>query len=281
MTGAQRLVAAALAAALVGCQLTATFTTGYEVDRVALRAQPINSSLAVKRFEEARPPRLYTLAGKLWMTCIPFIPYVTMPFERIDESVRIQSRRIGTSGRGTPFGARQDVAPDFEQYAYPASIARAIAEDLGATGLFASVVYVGDEPAAEHRYHLTGEVSASPLRVSASSYGLGPIGVYLWFLALPYEKTTASTTVDLTLTDTNTGEIVWRDSIESEISRVVTLYTGSAMVYGPGGGWSFSVVPPPSDSRVDRRSLFSWHFESLRRAMMKAKPSLAEALAGR
>ena len=279
MNAAKRLVAAALAVALVGCQLTATFTTGYEVDRVALRAQAISSSLAVKRFEEARPPRLYTFMGKLFMTYIPFLPYVTMPFERIDESVQIQSERIATSGRGMTLGARQDVAPDFEQYVYPASIARAIAEDLDATGLFDAVVYVGDEPAADHRYHLTGEVRASPMRVSYSSYGLGPVGVLLWFLPIPNSKTTAGVTIDLTLTDTSTGEVVWRDSIESEISRLITLYTSSAMAYGRGGAWSFNVVPPPRGSRVDRRSLFSWHFESLRRAMMEAKPSLAEALA--
>jgi len=32
---------------------------------------------------------------------------------------------------------------------------------------------------------------------------------------------------------------------------------------------------------VDRRSLFGWHFEALRRAFANVKPELAQALAGK
>jgi hypothetical protein len=54
----------------------------------------------------------------------------------------------------------------------------------------------------------------------------------------------------------------------------------SAMIYGRGGAFSFNLLPPPSDAKVDRHSLFSWHFEALRRGMLEARPDLAAALAG-
>jgi hypothetical protein len=52
------------------------------------------------------------------------------------------------------------------------------------------------------------------------------------------------------------------------------------MVYGRGGAFSFNLVPPPGDSKVDRRSLLSWHFEALRRGMSRARGAIARVLAG-
>jgi hypothetical protein len=69
--------------------------------------------------------------------------------------------------------------------------------------------------------------------------------------------------------------------LSSEVHRYFTLCTSSAMVYGHGSAFSFNLVPPPSDSKVDRRSLFSWHFEALRRAMLESKAELAQALRDR
>jgi hypothetical protein len=51
------------------------------------------------------------------------------------------------------------------------------------------------------------------------------------------------------------------------------------MIYGRGGAFSFNVMPPPADSQVDRFSLFSWHFEALRRGMLDARGDLAATLA--
>jgi hypothetical protein len=274
----QMLAVVTIAIFSAGCQITPTFTTGYYVYQETLRPQPIQSSLAVKRFEEARPDRLYTKQGRMFLTYIPLLPYVSLPFERLDESVNIQSNSIKTSGSGITAGASQNVAPDFEEYTYPASVPRAIAADLDATGLFDKVVYVGTEATDSYRYVLSGQVRESPLHETVSSYGLGMGGVLLWFLPIPMEKTSAGIVVDLTLTDTATDTVIWNDTIESEVSRLITLYNSSAMVYGRSGAFSFNLIPPPSDSQVDQKSLFSWHFEALRRAMQDAKPKLAAAL---
>jgi hypothetical protein len=265
----------------IGCQLTPTFTTGYQVDPGRLRSAPVPEKLAVVSFEEDRSERYYSSAGRLFMTYIPLIPYVSMPFERLEESIRIQSDDIQASGRGITRGAKQNVAPDFETYYYPNSFPAAIAEDLATAGLFDEVDYVGDGTTNGYRFVLSGTLHASPLRNTTTSFGLGMAGVLLWLLPVPMAKTTASLDLDLVLTDRQTGDVVWTRRLDQSIRRYYTLYTSSAMLYGRGGAFSFNLVPPPSDSKVDRHSLFSWHFEALRRAMLESRDEIAAALSAR
>ena len=271
-------VFAALAFALSACQLTPTFQAGYQADRVSLRESPPRGSLVVRKFDDARPPRSYSGTGKLFLLYIPLIPYVSMNFERLDESVQIQSTAIEQGGRGITLGAGQNPAGEFESYSYPASFARAIASDLDQTGLFDGAHYFDTGAAVPERYVLTGILRETPLRRSATSFMLGMAGVLLWLLPVPMTKTTADVSLDLTLTDQSAKQTVWQKTLRGETSRLISLYTSSAMVYGRAGAFSFNLEPPPSDARVDQRSLFSWHFESLRRAMLEARPELAAAL---
>ncbi len=268
----------ALVMSLVSCQLAPTFTTGYEIASVPRDRAALRGSLAVLRFREERPPRFYNTQGRMFMTYIPLLPYVTLRWERLDESMRIQSDAIEKKGRGMTLGSPQPVAPRFDEYHYPESFPRAIAKDLEAAGLFSSVAYVGEESAEGHEYRLSGTLRETPLRYSVTSFGLGIFGVLLWLLPIPMAKTTGGLVLDLELVDQSTGAVIWRRTISSEIDRYLTLYTSSAMIYGRGGAFSFNLVPPPSDSKVDRHSLFSWHFEALRRGMLEAKDDLARSL---
>ena len=265
-------------AASAGCQLTPNFETGYAVEPWGAPPANQRGSLAVHDFEENRPARVYSTAGKIFLTYVPFIPYVSLPFERFDESVRIQSDAIERGGRGITLGADQNVAPPFEEYTYPASFSRAVAEDLAASGLFSQVDHVGTGPSDGYDYVLTGSVVASPLRRSVSSFGLGMPGVLLWLLPVPMAKTTGEATVTLELRAASSGQVVWADTLESSVHRYFTIYTSSAMVYGRSGAFSLNLEPPPSDAGVDRRSLFGWHFAALRRAMLEARPALGAAL---
>ena len=264
-----------------GCQFTPRFTVGYDTTFQTLLSNPINGTLAVQDFKEARAPRVYSTAGKLFLTYVPLLPYVSMPFERLDESVEIQSRNIKLFGKGMTWvtGARQNVAPPFEEYTYPVSFARAIADDIRASGLFKDVVFVSEKGSSGHRYLLTGKVLRSPYQWTATSYMLGAPGVLLWILPIPMSKVSAEVEVDLVLRDTRTGEIIWTYKLLGNAKRYITLYTSSAMIYGRGGVYSMNIKPPPRKSKVDRRSLFGWHFECLRRGMVTAKYSLADALA--
>lgn len=157
----------------------------------------------------------------------------------------------------------------------------AIVEDLASAGLFDGVDFVEDGVTDGYRYVLSGTLHASPLRTTTTSFGLGMAGVLLWILPVPMAKTTASLDLDLVLTDRETGDVVWTKRLDESIRRYYTLYTSSAMIYGRGGAFSFNLVPPPSDSKVDRRSLFSWHFETLRRAMLDSRNEIAAALSAR
>jgi hypothetical protein len=269
-----RALVVALAATAAACQIRPTFTTGYMLAKAAPAPQAGAVRLAVRRFAEERPPRVYTTQGRAFLTYVPLLPYVSLPYERLDESVNLLSEDIKEYGvRDMP------LAPPLDTYTYPVSIPRAIADDLAASGLFISVQYVGDgvaPPGCE--YVLDGAVRASPLRSSATSFGLGIAGVLLWNLPIPMQKTTADISVDLVLTDLRSGQVVWRDTLTSEVSRIATIYN-DVIVYGSAGLWSFNLLPlQPEVTTVDRHSLFSWHFEALRRAMAAAKPSLARAL---
>jgi len=274
-----RVVAALLALLLLsGCQLTPTFTTGYQIPG-PIAGTTLDRSVAVVPFEELRPPREYSSAGRTFLTYVPLLPWVSMPFERVDEIVRKQSEGIEKGGRGMTSGAAQSVAPPFDEYTYPRSFPRAIADDLNASQLFRDVRFVESDEAGGFDYVLRGSVRESPLRGTVTSFGLGMAGVLLWIFPIPMQKTSAGVDVDMTLTEASTGQVVWKRTIDSDISRIATMYT-SVMIYGRGGAFSFNVMPPPADSEVDRYSLFSWHFEALRRGMVEARGDLAASLAG-
>jgi hypothetical protein len=259
------------------CQITPNFETGYRSDPTRLRSEPPRGALAVERFEDARPARKYTMAGKLFLLYIPLVPYATLEFERVDESVRIQSESIEKWGPGMTAGAEQNPAGDFADYEYPASFPRAIAADLAETGLFTSSRYGEPDASGGDRYVLEGKLRETLLDTSATSFMLGMFGLTFWLLPVPVAKTSADVQVDLRLVDRPAGKEVWRGTVRGDLSRYFTLYT-SGMVYGRAGGYSFTVVPPPSDAQVNPHSLFSWHFEALRRAMLAARPEIAAAL---
>lgn len=269
---------ALVAVSSLGCQLPPNFDTSYEVDASRLRERPLDARLAVRRFVDERPDRVWSTSGKLFLTYIPLLPYVEMPFERLDDSIALVSVPIERHGQGFTRGTYLMPAPDVETFTYPASFARAITADLAASGLFRECTYVGEESVEGFDYVLEGVVRKSPLRRTATSFGLGMAGVLLWFLPVPMAKTTAGIEVDLSLVDAATGERVWERRLDGELSRLITLYTSSAMVYGRAGAFSFNLEPPPADSGVNRRSLFGWHFAALRKAMLEARPDLAGAL---
>jgi hypothetical protein len=226
--------------------------------------------LAVVPFQDERPPRKYTTAGKMFLVYVPLLPYVPLDFERLDESMRIQGEQI--SGRGL-----MNKPPEDSRYMYPVSFPRAIADDLRSSGLFRDVTFVEDGTPSGYDLVLTGALRESPMRLSASSYLLGVPGVLLWFLPIPNQRTTAEVVLDVRVREVAMDATVWEQSLRGDVSRFATLYT-PGMTYGRAGPFAFNLLPVPKDAKVDRASLFSWHFEALRRAMEEARPELAAAL---
>jgi hypothetical protein len=156
-------------------------------------------------------------------------------------------------------------------------MAKAIADDLEASGIFEAVDYVGQDSASDYRYVLSGEIRESPLEKDMTSYGLGIIGVYLWILPIPVGQMWARVDLDLVLTDTSNGGRVWERRLTHEYAKWLTLYTSApSLVYG--GETTFGFTQLASSARVDRESLFSWHFETLRQAMQDVPREIASAL---
>jgi hypothetical protein len=250
--------------ALAGCTIRANLHTGF-TPAAPVKGQVQRDALAVRRFTDSRPPRVYSTGGRAFLTYVPFLPYVALPYERLDES----ALKAGEEVHAT--------MPPFEQYTYPASMARAIAADLNASGLFQKVAYVGGDSIDGYRYVLSGTLRASPLEKDMTSYCLGIAGVYLWILPIPVGQTWASVTLDLSVTDMTTGHRVWQKTLIHEYAKWITLYSSApTLVYG--GVLSFDIPLVPSGAQVDRHSLFSWHFEVLRQAMQGVPQEIAAAL---
>ncbi|KAA3636223.1 MAG: hypothetical protein DWP92_09910 [Armatimonadetes bacterium] len=260
-----------------GCQLTPTFTTGYELSSGSGDEPLVADDLLVLPLEDDRPARLYSTSGKIMLTLIPFVPYVSLPYERIEESVQIISDDISNAGSGITLYAEQRVAPPISETSYVQSFSRAIAADIKNDRLFRNV-RVGDSQSSSERFVLSGTLIRTPLRNSVTSYGLGFVGVILWFLPIPVGRQSAEVELRLALTDTHSNEVIWHDTVQANVSRMYMLYTSSAMIYGRKGAFSFNLIPPPGESRVDKRSLYSWHFEALRRGMVSARQSLRKSL---
>lgn len=272
----------AVAILTVGCPPAATLSTGYRVDRTLLRPTPHPGRLAVRTLADGRPLRVYTTNGHMFLTSVPLLPYVTAEFERLDETVRMNAEAMAARGQTRNAVVALAPAPPYEEYTYPASFARAIADDLAASGIFEDVQFVGDRSTEgfAYAYELSGTLLETPMYQTATSYGLGAPGVLLWLLPLPMQKTSTAVSMELRLTDLASGAVVWRDRIHGEVSRVTMLYTSQGIIYGPNV-LSYSHVLPPKDAGVDRLSVFGWHFAALRAAMAPTKARIAEAVASR
>jgi hypothetical protein len=106
---------------------------------------------------------------------------------------------------------------------------------------------------------------------------MGAVGVLFWILPIPTGKVSGAVDVSLSLRDTASDAILWQRELHGAVSRLTTFYTSSGVSYGASGS-SYQMVLPPADARVDRHSLFAWHFEAVRRAMAEAAPDLVAAV---
>ena len=270
--------AAALAAAvLLGCGTPPTFVTGYRMPAQASAAPLLSGGLAVRPLADARPARSDPSPRRIYLALIPIRPWVGSEFQRLDETVRDRSDEVRLNPGGD-LGPRMTPAPPFEQYAYPVSMAQAIAQDLAARGWFDRVGYAGEEAAAAaHRYELRGTLRETWLRRSFTSYGFGHVGALFWLTGIPCGRSTARVKLELALVERDGGRTLWQGAPEGSVSRIFNAYGGD-LIYGSAGTPSFYLTRPSPEWAVEQRSIFSWHFAALARAMEAAAPEIARAL---
>jgi hypothetical protein len=205
--------------------------------------------------------------GAMFKTYIPLLPYVEIPYERLDE-VSLQHEEAREE-RGK--------ALDRETQHFTQAIARAIADDLRSSGLFSEVVLLSDAAQPVEGAHvLDGELKSTEFHVNATSYMLGVAGVLLWLLPIPNGSNTADVEADLRLLDPG-GKVVWQDTIAGRGRRIFTLYnSGGAPV---SSRMRLEIKHYGSnDEGVDGDSLWAYHASAIRSGMEPVKRSLAEFL---
>jgi hypothetical protein len=248
----------------VGCAAyTPTASLEYDPTPISV-SEPLDETVAVLPLEEARGPKLYPgLQGHLFKAYIPLLPYVTVPYERLDESHILHQRNLG----------RTTLPAEHFTFAFAQEIAR----DLQHSGLFRKVDFVANEQeASEHDLVLRGTLRSTQFDITVSSYMLGMPGVLLWLLPIPLGKNTATVTLDLNLED-DSGETLWSHSFSERADKLFTLYNS-------GGGSTSSRFRieitryGSNDLGIDEKSNWAYHAEALRRGMKGAKASISETL---
>jgi hypothetical protein len=254
-----------LAAALAGCTMRATTSLRYAPAGAKL-ATPIKARLAVLPLAEGRGPRLYpsTLAHS-FILYIPLFPYVRITYERLDESLAIAHREVDLSTLVDPHTL------------FPYAIAAAVADDLRASGLFASVTMVDDpSQVGDADLILSGRLDSTEFDNYQTSFGLSFPGIILWLLPLPAFSQSATVTASLTLQD-RTHTAIWQGVAHGDASRVfVTWNNGGAPItndqmlrihrYGT------------NDLGIDPDSFWAYHAEALRSGMIEVKSSMIQTI---
>ena len=264
LRGAASLLVAALCCA---CSYTATTSLAYRPIPIETRP-PVQPHLVVKPLTDARPPGLYSNQfGSSFKTYIPLIPYVRIPYERLDETSQKHEKERMASGKPL----ERSTQP------FTQGIALAIADDLRSSGLFSEVVMLSEAGApVDGAYVLSGELRSTELDVNRTSYMLGAVGVLLWILPIPLGSTTAEVEADLNLSDPS-GKTVWQDRLAGRGRRVYTMYND----YGEPVSSSFRLQIKrygSNDEGIDGDSLWAYHASAIRAGMVRVKQSLAAML---
>jgi hypothetical protein len=225
----------------------------------------------------------------LFLTYIPGLPYIEIPYERLDEY-----HLLVLAKKGEP-------APPEE--GFPIALSRAVARDLRGSGLFREVRDIASAAdAGDADFVLGGSLRSTGLDVYATSYMLGMPGVLLWLLPIPCASTAATIQIDLSLR-TPKGQEVWSFPVKARASHMFTLYDswgaelvspsprpvahGKAAVKGypdslpaadPSGDLEIKRYGS-NDLGIDGDSLWAYHAEALRAGMEQAKASLRDWLA--
>lgn len=157
------------------------------------------------------------------------------------------------------------------------SLARAIADDLRASGLFEEVQFEGDDSPPATTYELRGILWDPRLTGTFTTFGLSFFALPLMLLPVPVEQGAAVARLDLRLIENSPGRTLWSYSLNETIAR--NLHTSTRhLAYGRHGAASLSVPIPPAVDGVNPKSYFFWHLAALRQGMASAKRRLAAAL---
>lgn len=268
------------ACALIGvlgsaCQLEPSFTVEYTPQGDA--RTPTGRTIAVRVFQDDRPPVKNPSVAKEFLTYIPLIPWIDMSVQRTDEVVAKLDAEI--AGKKT-ISFVMPVAPDAGEpidFSFPVAMAKAIARDLKSSSGFVRVDVIGPDDTAGADLVLEGRLKDAQYVKRVSSYCLGMFGVLLWALPIPIGRKGGTVDFELTLKEVASGRELWRSELHGEVGKYFFLYNASAMIYGRKGAFSFQVLEGDERFGVDPYSMFTWEFAALREAMIVARAEIVGA----
>jgi hypothetical protein len=249
----------------LGCSYVPTTRVEYDPIEASAASTQSPLSLAVVPFTEDRPPRYYPSYGsRVFLTYIPLIPWVKIPYERLDES------HMKAQKKPEPW----ETTPDHFSRKLPAAIAR----DLERSNLFREVRFLQDSSEADDfDLVLNGKLRNTEFDVYVSSYMLGMPGVLLWLLPIPVGRNAASVEIELELTD-RSGRRLWSEKAIGRAGKFFWLCNSQGEVSGEFG---LDIYRYGRNSEgIDPDSLWAYHAAALRRAMGNVKESLRRSIAG-
>jgi hypothetical protein len=248
----------------LGCSYIPTTSLRYDPTPVATQVAP-SATLVVLPFEEGRGPRRYpSMQGHMFKTYIPLLPYVKIPYERLDESYLLHQENTGSR-------------PDPDGH-FTVALAKAVARDLGESGLFREVHFARLEAdLSAYDYSLSGTLRSTEFDVYASSYMLGVAGVLLWLIPIPVGRDKAIVSLDLAMRDGSKGGDVWAYSGSGSADKLFTLYNSEGE--STSSPYRVSIKRYGSNRLgIDGDSLWAYHAEALRAVAQEVKTSLATYL---
>jgi hypothetical protein len=255
-------VVGVIAAGIVnGCSYVAT--TRLDYSPVANPPAPLpRQTLLVVPLQDDRAPRSFPSEfGHLFLPYVPLLPYITIPYERLDESLDVAHRDTGE-------------APLPPAELFPTKMAKVIADDLRRSELFSDVQF-GPEGSRTSDYVLTGTLRSTEFDEHVTSYMLGPAGVLLWMAPIPIGSDVADIRIDFALRDRQ-GNIVWQFPLQGSGRGLFTMYSNGAPI---SSSFNLQIVRYGSnDKGIDGDSLWAYHADALRSGMGAAKASLAAFL---
>jgi len=238
-------------------------TTRLEYEPAAAAGPRLPVSLAVEPLVEDRPPRFYpSYGGRVFLSYVPLLPWVKIPYERPEESY------LKAHGKPEPWA-------DQEEH-FTRKIAESINDDLRGSAMFREVRFVDrGESWDDADLVLGGRLRSTELDVYVTSYLLGVPGVLLWILPIPIGRNAASVEIELELRD-RAGAVVWSQRTRGRAGKLFWLYSSNGKVSGEFGLEIYRYGG--NREGIDPNSLWAYHAGALRQAMDAIKPSLRSAV---
>ena len=168
--------------------------------------QQVAGSLVVMPFDDMRGTEV---REQYWAAVIPFIPHASATYDRPETVSSAES-------------------VDTVSFSPSRDFARALADEIRKTNLFASVTFADKgEPLPAGDFVLQGRLYSTRWERHISTYLLGPAGTLLWAAGLPMGTTETDVEMDLLLTPTGEPDnVLWGLAMEFEARETDSLYSG-------------------------------------------------------